>query len=155
MNTPHLALALMAEVQEGAELLFNDVVNRLDAIVQLSVIDRTRTTPPGGTPAEGDRYIVAAGATDAWAGKDDQIAIWYGGWDFIVPIPGFRVWVVAESLWLRRDGTFWRLDSRLPVYATGDRPTPGIIGTTVFDSTIGKPIFDNGTIWVLADGTAA
>lgn len=39
---------------------------------------------------------------------------------------------------------------------TADRPTRGLfVGRTYFDSTIGKPIFYDGTIWVLATGVAA
>lgn len=39
-------------------------------------------TPPGG-PSIGDRYIVGAGATGAWAGQDGSIATWNGtAWTF-------------------------------------------------------------------------
>ncbi|HYE35516.1 DUF2793 domain-containing protein [Methylocaldum sp.] len=58
---------------------------RLDTIVQLSVLDRDLTAPPG-SPTAGDRYLVGAAATGAWAGKDGQIALYYnGGWAFYVP----------------------------------------------------------------------
>jgi hypothetical protein len=39
---------------------------------------------------------------------------------------------------------------------TADRPTKMLFtGKTYFDTTIGKPIWYNGTSWVKADGTAA
>jgi hypothetical protein len=39
---------------------------------------------------------------------------------------------------------------------TAKRPTKALyVGRTYFDSTLGKPIWYNGTIWVKSDGTAA
>ena len=39
---------------------------------------------------------------------------------------------------------------------TANRPVKNMwIGKQYFDTTIGKPIYWNGTIWVKADGTAA
>ena len=48
-------------------------LKRLGAVVGLSVKDRDLATPPA-SPTDGDRYIVAAAATGAWAGKTGQIA---------------------------------------------------------------------------------
>jgi hypothetical protein len=57
--------------------------------VHLSVKNSTTTAPPA-TPAAGDSYLVAAAATDAWAGKDGQLAIWDGAaWQFGVPRNGW------------------------------------------------------------------
>ena len=50
----------------------------LDGLVQLSVLDRDLTAPPG-SPADGDRYIVASGATGDWAGWDLNVALWTDG----------------------------------------------------------------------------
>ncbi|MGY4288901.1 hypothetical protein ACVWXO_008121 [Bradyrhizobium sp. LM2.7] len=48
-----------------------------------SVLDNTIATPPV-SPALGDAYLVAAGATGAWAGKSNQIAVnTRRGWEFI------------------------------------------------------------------------
>lgn len=70
-------------------------VNGLDW--QESVLDKDLTAPPGG-PALGDRYIVAAGATGAWAGQDNDIAEWDGAaWVFITPDNGTHAPVEDES----------------------------------------------------------
>jgi hypothetical protein len=54
-----------------------------------SAINFTTTTPPP-TPSDGDMYIVATGATGAWASHDGQIAVWAAGaWYFIVPKNGY------------------------------------------------------------------
>ena len=41
--------------------------------------------------------------------------------------------------------------------STGDRPDATILGAGAmwFDATIGAPIWSDGSIWVLSDGTAA
>ena len=44
------------------------------------------------SPAVGAAYIVADGATGAWAGRTDCIAAWTsGGWRFISPVEGLTV----------------------------------------------------------------
>jgi hypothetical protein len=45
-------------------------------IANLSIINQTTTSPPG-TPTLGDAYIVGGSATGAWAGEDDNIAVWW------------------------------------------------------------------------------
>jgi len=73
-------------------------LKRLGALVGLSVKDRDLTTPPA-SPAEGDRYIVPAGATGAWAGKTDQIAVWIGGaWEFYTPKIGWLCYIEDEEV---------------------------------------------------------
>lgn len=48
-----------------------------------AVLDNTIATPPG-SPSLGDAYLVAAGATGAWAGKSNFIAVKTNrGWEFV------------------------------------------------------------------------
>ena len=63
----------------------------------LSVLDRNLTAPPGA-PVAGDTYIVAATATGAWAGKENNVAIWDGAaWVFGVPRNGWMA-VIEDEL---------------------------------------------------------
>lgn len=63
---------------------------------QESVLSRTNT-PPGG-PAPGDRYLITAVASGAWATHEDEITEWNGSsWDFIVPDNGTHVPVENEA----------------------------------------------------------
>ncbi|RMH44246.1 MAG: DUF2793 domain-containing protein, partial [Alphaproteobacteria bacterium] len=72
-----------------------------------SVKDRDLTTPPP-SPTEGDRYIVATGATGAWAGWHGDVALFSGGaWLRLSPQPGWRVWIEDEAVLLVFDGTAW------------------------------------------------
>lgn len=69
----------------------------LGAMTQLSVINRTLSAPPG-SPAQGDRYIVAAAPTGAWATHADHIALWIGSaWVFYVPKKGTLAFIEAED----------------------------------------------------------
>ena len=63
----------------------------LDTLVQPHVMSLTTATPPS-EPGEGDAYIVAAGATGVWVGKDNLIARWTARsaaitpqWEFYTP----------------------------------------------------------------------
>lgn len=67
----------------------------------LSIKDRDLATPPV-SPAEGDTYIIAASATDAWAGKEGQIAVWApgtpsGAWAYGVPRTGWICFIEDEA----------------------------------------------------------
>lgn len=87
----------------------------LDVLVQARVLDQDLTAPPG-SPASGDAYIVASGATGDWTGQVGKIAIWCvgddiaGEWVLVEPRAGWRVYVVDESAYYQYAGT-WSLDS--------------------------------------------
>lgn len=104
-DTPHLALPLIAAAQADKHVTHNEALARLDALVHLAVLDRDLAAPPA-SPAEGDRYLVPAGATGAWAGKAGSIAAFQaGGWVFLGVRPGFRLYVADEKRLIVHDGT--------------------------------------------------
>lgn len=73
MTTTRLALPLLAAAQAQKHVTHNEALVILDAVVQASALDKDLTSPPA-SPADGDAYIVAASATGAWSGHDDDIA---------------------------------------------------------------------------------
>ena len=82
-------------------------LKRLGAVVGLSVKSRSLTAPPA-TSTAGDRYIVAAGATGAWTGRDGEIAVWIGGaWEFHAPRIGWLCYVEDEDLLSAYKTTGW------------------------------------------------
>lgn len=106
-TTAHLALPFIMAAQAQKHVTHNEALRLLDGIVQLSVKDRDLTTPPA-SPADGDRYIVASGATGVWAGWDLNIALWVdGAWLRLPPRAGWRAWVVDEALLLVYNGSTW------------------------------------------------
>jgi hypothetical protein len=73
-------------------------LKRLGAVVGLSVKDRDLTLPPA-SPTAGDRYIIPTGATGAWAGKTDQIAVYISGaWEYYVPKVGWLAYIEDEAV---------------------------------------------------------
>lgn len=106
MTTPKLALPYIATGQAQKEVTHNEALNRLDSMVQAIVLNATTSAPPG-SPVTGQAWIIAAGATGAWAGKVGQIAAWFGGWQFFVPAAGWSVWDAATARRLVFDGTAW------------------------------------------------
>lgn len=74
---------------------------------QDSVIDKDLTAPPA-EPVTGDRYIVGASATGAWAGHDDDIAEWSGSaWVFTSVEEGMCTWVEDEDIVYIYNGSAW------------------------------------------------
>ncbi len=102
MTTPNLAAA-----QAQKHVIVNEALDALDGLVQLSVISTGLATPPG-SPAEGDRYIVASGATGAWAGWVSSVAQFSGGaWLRLIPQAGWLTWDAGLGQLLVWTGSAW------------------------------------------------
>jgi hypothetical protein len=90
---------------------FNPNFDLLDALVFLGVTSAALTAPPG-SPAEGDRYIVADSATGAWAGHDKDLAIYRdAAWVFHTPKTDWRAFNHNLGSYVRFDGSDWVFDS--------------------------------------------
>ncbi|WGH77328.1 DUF2793 domain-containing protein [Jannaschia ovalis] len=106
-RSTRLELPYIQGNQAQKHITHNEALRTLDAIVQLSVLDRLSAPP--ATPDEGDRWIVGPGASDAFAGREGQIAAREdGAWRFHAPRPGWLAWSVAEAGLLGWDGTAWQ-----------------------------------------------
>jgi len=106
-STPNLALPYIMAAQAQKHVTHNEAIRALDALVQIGVVDRDLTAPPV-SPANGDRYIVATGASGAWAGKDGQLAAWLdGAWAYYPPQEGWLAWVADEDSLVAWDGSSW------------------------------------------------
>lgn len=86
----------------------DDNLKLLDGVINLNIIDRDLTDPPG-SPATGDRYIPAATATGTWAGHEDDIAIFTiaSQWRFITPKSGWLAVIEDEDVLCRFNGSIW------------------------------------------------
>jgi hypothetical protein len=105
--TSNLALPQILSAQAQKHVTHNDALRLLDGMVQIGVLSRVLTAPPG-SPAEGDRYIVASGATGLWAGWDLNVAFWTdGAWLRLVPRRGWVAWSVADAGLYVWNGTAW------------------------------------------------
>jgi len=106
-DTTHLGLPFIEGSQAQKHVTHNEALRILDSVVQIGVLDTDRTTPPS-SPAEGDRHIVASGATGAWTGHAKAVAVREdGAWRFLVPQLGWCAWSDADGVLLVYDGTAW------------------------------------------------
>ena len=106
-ETPNLGLPYIMAAQSQKHVTHNEAIRALDAVVQLSVLDRDLSAPPA-SPAEGARYIVAASPTGAWSGHAGKIAAYQdGAWMFYAPLEGWIAWVADEDAAVVWSGSAW------------------------------------------------
>ena len=126
----------------------------VDGLTQLAVKDKDLTTAPG-SPADGDRYLVATGAAGAWSGQAGKVARYSSvavAWEFFTPKEGWLAWVDDDDAEYRHDGTsfkFWKGSG-----TTANRPASGLAGAVYFNTTTGLPNFYSGSGWVDATGAS-
>jgi len=120
MTTPKLGLPEITESQASKYVTHNQALNDLDAIVQLSVVDRDLAEPPG-SPVAGNAYIIASApsAGSPWvAGSVDDIAYYYqSSWSFLTPSEGWQGWLLDENVRVVYTSTGWAATDpyKLPV----------------------------------------
>lgn len=95
MTTPILEMDELAAAQSQPEVIVNAALRTLEAAMQISALGYQNDPP--GSPAEGDRYLVADTPTGAWVGHAQEVAYYSGGWQFLQPMPGWRAYVVGDS----------------------------------------------------------
>ena len=106
-QTPLLSLPYIQGAQAQKHVTHNEALELLDVVVQLTVEAVEATTPPSSA-AEGQAWIVGAGATGAWSSHAGQIAAWRGGgWLFVTPQIGWRAWDKTNAVIVVYDGTGW------------------------------------------------
>ena len=106
-DTPRLALPLIEAAQAQKHVTHNEALLRLDAQIQLAVLDRDLAVPPAA-PTDGDAWLVAAGASGDWTGMTGRVAARRAGaWLFLEPRAGWLCWVADESRLLVHDGASW------------------------------------------------
>ena len=106
-QTSRLGLPFIMPQQAQKHVTHNEALQALDALVQPVVESRAVTAPPV-SPLLGDAYIVAPGATGAWAGHDNEIAAFQScAWLFYDPAPGWLVYARSEKAILAFDAGAW------------------------------------------------
>ncbi|MGK2909654.1 MAG: DUF2793 domain-containing protein [Sphingobium sp.] len=106
-RTNRLGLPWLMAGQAQKELTHNEALALLDIATCPAAESADVAVPPSGaTP--GQCWIVAAGASGAWAGRTDEIAGWTAsGWLFVAPITGMEVWVADRGGAVRWSGSAW------------------------------------------------
>jgi hypothetical protein len=108
MATPILNLSDIQEASPLAHIVANTNFRILEAMAGQPVVDMSLTAPPG-SPAEGSLYFVAATATGAWAGHDEEFAVYVqGAWYFPrAPWTGERRYDSDSAAWVEWSGSAW------------------------------------------------
>ena len=91
----------------GRSMILRGALQRIDFLLCPVVEEPPRQAPPA-SPAIGNAYVVAVGASGAWAGHDGKIAgFGEGGWRFIAAVDGASVIDRSSGEILLRRGGSW------------------------------------------------
>ncbi len=141
--SPRLSLPYLVAGQAQKEVMHNEALQIMDALVQPAALSADLAIP-STSPAMGACWIVGGYAAGEWAGHDGEIAQWTdGGWRFSQPSTGWRCHVIDRDAMMVHDGTAWQNDRVRAdgVYIDGARVVgersasiPDPVGGTVVDS---------------------
>lgn len=106
-DTIRFNLPLLDAAQAQKHVTLNEALVRADALAAGRVETLGAGVPPA-SPVDGEAHVVGAGATGGWAGQDDAVALWVnGGWVFVAPWSGLRLWHEAgQTVVTWRDGAW-------------------------------------------------
>lgn len=106
-TSPRLDLPYLMPSQAQKHVTHNEALQRLDALVQLSLTARDAETPPGSVD-EGSVFALGAAPVGAWAGQAGQLALWDAtSWQFITPKEGWRAWDPIDGQLYAYTGVTW------------------------------------------------
>lgn len=149
-DTTHLGLPYLEAAQAQKHVTVNEALRRLDAAVHLAVKSRGIAAAPS-SPAEGDRYVVASGASGAWAGAEGKVAAWAdGAWMFLTPRKGWRAWDEEAGAFIFWSGAGWTAEPGGGSGATSPHGAATNLGIIEADHTI-TPGATNDTAFSIPD----
>lgn len=106
-QTARFALPQLFPGQAEKEWYHNEALQRIDMLLCPAVEGSALAAPPANPPT-GACYLVAPGATGAWAGQDGALAtLTEGGWRFVAPVEGARVLDRTSGQVVLRRGGSW------------------------------------------------
>lgn len=105
-TTTQLGLTHYVAGQGSGHVTLNDWLNKIDAVIQLSVKDVLNT--PAGTEVEGDRLLVGTSGSGAFSGYSNRIAIRLNSaWVFLTPKEGWTTYVDDDNVFMKYTGSAW------------------------------------------------
>ncbi|ARB06122.1 ribonuclease III [Dinoroseobacter phage vB_DshS-R5C] len=107
MTTPNFSIPEIQSNQAQKHVTANEAFTVIDAAMDRTVVSAAVSTPPG-SPSEGDKYIVASGATGDWSGNVGSVACYIDAtWIFFTPKEGWEYYDLNTSTMLRYTGSAW------------------------------------------------
>ena len=119
-RTARFELPLLFAGQAQKEGFVNETTARIDALLH-GAIEAEQAAPPAA-PADGQTWLVGAGASGAWLGQTGKIAARQSGnWLFVAPRDGIKLLNRSSGQEMRYSGS-WK---------TATRPTLPSGGTVI------------------------
>ncbi|MBS0236065.1 MAG: DUF2793 domain-containing protein [Proteobacteria bacterium] len=111
-NTPRFSMNYIYPNQSQKEVLLNEALARIDALLLPSAVSRTlKQPPPEAGKHKGELYIIPEAAQNSWSWPEGThyIVLSIGGdWVWIPPKKGMLIWVCDEMRPCVYDGMKWR-----------------------------------------------
>lgn len=127
--TANLGLPLLHVGQSAKELTHNEALTLIDALLLGQAQDILSDPSAISEPMAGQLWIVATGGTGDWAAREDHMALWTdGGWRFVPPCPGFRIYLESQQCLATYDGS-WQLVHQISAPATSSTQDDGARAT--------------------------
>lgn len=105
--TDRLSLPLLHVAQSHKEMVHNEALMLIDLLLHGCVDGVAQDVPPAAATV-GQCWIVGAAPIGDWAGQADRIAgMTEGGWRFVVPREGMRLWWSAGETTAEFRGGRW------------------------------------------------
>lgn len=138
-DTPNFGFPLVPSNSLQPSVPINEALQDIDALLRPGSIVQAMDIAADPTTTSGDvgkMWVVAAGGSGDWTGKDDQIALCTAAnvWKFFVPEEGWEVRNLDEArkLYVYAGSSGWV--SGIPASdVSADNGTSGLTGTTVQD----------------------
>lgn len=129
-TSARLGLPLLVPGQGQKDVTHNEALAALDMLVQPVAQSRGLSVPPV-SPEVGRCWLVPEDASGAWGGREGQFACWTaGGWRYAEPSEGWHVWVIDETIMVRRQLGEW---AQVAPLAIPGQAVPMPDGGTVVD----------------------
>lgn len=124
--TARLGLPYLVSGQAQKDVTHNEALALIDACLVPSAEETDVDVPPT-SPAAGQCWVVGTVPSGAWTGRARALAIWTdGGWRFVDPIEGMRVWIKQNALWATYIEGAWTLGvERAASIVIGEHPVVG------------------------------
>lgn len=105
-TSARFGLPFLFAAQSQREFFVNEALSRIDLLMHASI--NGESSVPPATPSEGDAWLVGPDPQGAWAGYEGQLAgFGGGGWIFVAPRAGLRVWDAEAEQVVLFDGGQW------------------------------------------------
>lgn len=117
-TSPRFSLPLLFVGQAQKEVTVNEAMTLIDLLLH-GAVEAVSSEPPAA-PLTGQCWIVGPEPTGAWSGRAHAMAAWTGGgWRFVAPTSGMKVFDRAVGAYRHFDGQ-WQMPSAPPLPEGGE-----------------------------------